>query len=126
MKKHELLIEPENSEIYTNKLEDLITVIISTKNRWQDLERALLSLRNQNLAHKVIVIEDNSDDGTSNNVKSFFPEVLLYTHHESKGYIVRRNEAINLAQTPYVLSIDDDCVLENNTTIYDLAAFCFR
>ena len=124
MKKNELLIEPENSEISPNKLEDLITVIISTKNRWQDLERALLSLRNQNLAHKVIVIDDNSDDGTSDNIKSLFPEVVLYTHNESKGYIVRRNEAINLAQTPYVLSIDDDCVLENNRTIYDLAVFC--
>jgi len=123
MEKNELLIKREDSKIDAD-LEDLITVIISTKNRWQDLQRALLSLRNQSLAHKVIVIDDNSDDGTSDNVKSLFPEVFLFTHNESKGYIVRRNEAVGLAQTPYVLSIDDDCVLENNKTIYELALFC--
>ena len=124
MEKNELLTNREDSKIRANNLGDLITVIISTKNRWQDLQRALLSLRNQTLAHKVIVIDDNSDDGTSDNVKSLFPEVFLSTHNESKGYIIRRNEAVSLAQTPYVLSIDDDCVLENDTTIYELAVFC--
>ena len=126
MEKNELLIKSGDSKICANNLGDLITVIISTKNRWQDLQRALVSLKNQTLAHKVIVIDDNSDDGTSDNVKSLFPEVVLYTHTESKGYIVRRNEAVRHAQTPYVLSIDDDCVLENDTTIYELAVFCFQ
>jgi glycosyltransferase involved in cell wall biosynthesis len=97
-----------NSKILKNNLEDLITVIISTKNRWHDLEQALVSLRKQTVKAKVIVIDDNSEDGTSENVRSHFPEISLYTHKESKGYIVRRNEAIRLAQTPYVLSLDDD------------------
>ncbi|PRY06761.1 GT2 family glycosyltransferase [Pontibacter ummariensis] len=98
--------------------------MISTKNRWQDLEKALLSLRKQDLKHKVIVMDDNSDDGTSENVARLFPEVTLYSHQESRGYIVRRNEAVRLATTPYVLSIDDDCTLEHPGIISEMAEFC--
>jgi GT2 family glycosyltransferase len=126
MEKQDLTTEVENKELGKERLENLITVIISTKNRLEDLKRALISLRSQTLPHKVIVIDDNSDDGTSMHIKSFFPEVSLYTHAESKGYIVRRNEAVNLSQTPYVLSIDDDCVLENINTLDELASFCWR
>src|SRR5687768_359399 len=108
------LIELEmNRQLHNAHLDNLITVIISTKNRLKDLERALLSLRNQSLSHKVIVIDDNSNDGTSEYVRSAFPEVFLHSHNESMGYIVRRNEGVALAETPYVLSIDDDCVLES-------------
>lgn len=106
------------------KLDDLITVIISTKNRWPDLHKALLSLRNQSLKHQVLVLDDHSDDGTYENVKQLFPEVTLYTYTESAGYIVRRNEAVKLAQTPYVLSIDDDCALENPNILCQIAQFC--
>ena len=60
------------------------------------------------------------------NVKQLFPEVTLHSYKESAGYIVRRNEAVKLAQTPYVLSIDDDCVLENtNYIIPDCGVLCF-
>src|SRR5687768_5093729 len=109
------MMNNQNSVASDVKLDDLITVIISTKNRWPDLHKALLSLRNQTLKHQVLVLDDHSDDGTYENVKKLFPEVTLHSYKESAGYIVRRNEAVKLAQTPYVLSIDDDCVLENPT-----------
>lgn len=113
-------------EVDISKLEDLITVIISTKNRWADLEKALLSLRTQSLTHKVIVMDDNSTDNTSSKIRELFPEVSLFSFKESKGYIVRRNEAVELATTPYILSIDDDCILETPTIIYEIASFCFK
>lgn len=126
MKKQQLITEVADKQVEKDGLDNLVTVIISTKNRLEDLKRALASLRSQTLPHKVIVIDDNSDDGTSGYIKSFFPEVFLHTHTESKGYIVRRNEAVHLSQTPYVLSIDDDCVLESPTTLNELASFCLR
>ena len=114
----------EDSGLSNVKLDDLITVIISTKNRWPDLQKALMSLRNQTLKHQVLVLDDNSDDGTFENVKNLFPEVTIHSYKESAGYIVRRNEAVKLAQTPYVLSIDDDCVLESKTILFEIASFC--
>lgn len=114
----------QNLVIAKAALDDLITVIISTKNRWPDLQKALLSLRKQTLKHQVLVLDDNSDDGTYQNVKTLFPEVILHAYAESAGYIVRRNEAVKMAQTRYVLSIDDDCVLESPTILYQIAEFC--
>jgi GT2 family glycosyltransferase len=114
-----------NSSI-RNNLEGLITVIISTKDRWSDLQKALLSLRRQSLQHKVIVMDDNSSDDTYDNVVKSFPNVTIYTYKESCGYIVRRNQAIKFATTPYVLSIDDDCTLESSEIIKDIATFCLE
>ena len=108
------------------ELEQLLTVILSTKNRWDDLVKALNSLRRQTLAHEVIVMDDHSEDGTSEKVKEFFPEVRLYTFTESKGYIIRRNEAVKLSHTPFVLSIDDDCILEQPDILFQMASFCKR
>ncbi|HZF65908.1 MAG TPA: glycosyltransferase family A protein, partial [Chitinophagaceae bacterium] len=107
-------------------LADLITVVISTKNRWPDLQRALESLRKQTLPHRVIVMDDNSDDGTSEEIKMNYREVELYRFDQSAGYIVRRNEAIRLAKTAYVLSIDDDCTLDAPETLGQIASFCQR
>jgi GT2 family glycosyltransferase len=109
-----------------DKLNRLITVIISTKNRWSDLEKALLSLRQQSLRHKLIIMDDNSFDGTSKKVKAFFPEAELHSFDVSMGYIVRRNQAIRLSQTPYILSIDDDCILENAEILSEMAIFCLK
>jgi GT2 family glycosyltransferase len=108
------------------ELKDLITVIISTKNRWSSLEKALLSLQKQTLQCKIIVMDDHSEDGTSEQIKINFPKIDLYSFEESKGYIVRRNEAIKLAKTIYVLSIDDDCILENETILNEITIFCSR
>jgi len=108
------------------ELKDFITVIISTKDRWSSLEKALLSLQKQTLQCKIIVMDDHSEDGTSEQIKNKFPEIDLYYFEDSKGYIIRRNEAIKLAQTIYVLSIDDDCILENKSILYEIAIFCSR
>ena len=51
-------------------MQNLITVIIATKSRWVDLEKALLSLRNQTVQPDVIVMDDNSDDEFVNEGKS--------------------------------------------------------
>ena len=116
-----------NSSMAQNQeLGQMLTVIISTKNRWPDLEKALQSLRQQQLRHEVIVMDDHSEDGTAEKVKEFFPDIRLYSFGESKGYILRRNEAVGLAHTPYVLSIDDDCVLQEPDLLLQIADFCRR
>jgi GT2 family glycosyltransferase len=109
-----------------HNIEELVTVLITTKNRWSELVRALESLRSQDCRHKVIIMDDGSEDGTSEKLQKQFPEVRLYSFKNSEGLIVRRNQGVELAQTPYVLSIDDDCVLTSATIIGEIAAFCIR
>ena len=84
------------------------SIVIITKNRQEDLRRALASCFVQDVACEVIVVDDASSDGTSEMIHRDFPTIRLVRHSESLGYIVRRNEAAHLANGRYIVSIDDD------------------
>lgn len=89
------------------------------------MRKALDSLMVQTVIPEIIVIDDGSDDGTSSMVKTDYPGVVLISHDCSKGLIVRRNEGVVIASNRYVLSIDDDCVLENEEIIREMCDFVF-
>lgn len=86
------------------------TVLITTKNRCDDLRNAIQSALAQAPAVAVMVIDDGSTDGTAAMVRLEFPGVRLIQHDASRGYIARRNEGTRLATTDVVFSIDDDAV----------------
>lgn len=84
------------------------TVVITTKNRRDDLRRAISSAIRQDVALEILVIDDGSTDGTSELVRSDFPQVRVVRSEQSRGLIVQRSEAAKLATTPVIVSIDDD------------------
>lgn len=86
------------------------SVVITTRNRKDELRKALLSAVEQATKPEVLVIDDGSADGTAEMVQADFPGVRLVRHDDSLGYIVRRNEGARLAMGAVVFSIDDDAV----------------
>lgn len=94
-----------------------ITIVITTRNRKENLHRALSSCKIQTAKPQVIVIDDGSTDGTSVMVKKSFPDVLLHRDEKSKGYIVQRNLAAYLLQTQYLISIDDDAMFSSSSVV---------
>ena len=86
------------------------SVIITTKNRKEELRDALRSAVTQTVQPEVIVIDDGSSDGTAALVSSEFPSVLLHRFEKSKGLIVQRNNGAQLATGDVIFSIDDDAV----------------
>lgn len=86
----------------------IATIVITTKNRKDELAIALASAIAQSAPVEVIVIDDGSDDGTSEMVRTRFPMVRLEQQAESAGLIVRRNLGARLARAPIIVSIDDD------------------
>lgn len=84
------------------------TVVITTKNRKEDLARAIRSCQKQTAFLEILVIDDGSTDGTSLMVREMFPDVRLYQDEISKGYIAQRNRGITLATCEIIFSIDDD------------------
>jgi glycosyltransferase involved in cell wall biosynthesis len=84
------------------------SVVITTKNRKEELRVALRSAFEQIAQAEVLVIDDGSTDGTAEMVQIEFPATALHRFNESKGLIVRRNEGANLATGDIIFSIDDD------------------
>ena len=93
------------------------SVVVTTKNRKDDLQIALASVVEQTVPVEIVVIDDGSDDGTPEMVRSEFPTAMLYSYHESRGYVVRRNEAARLARGSIVLSIDDDAAFSSRYVV---------
>src|SRR5437899_4184715 len=83
-------------------------IVITTKNRKEELRVALQSAFRQTIQPELMVVDDGSTDGTSEMVRSEFPRVILHHFEQSKGCIVRRNDGARLAKCDVIFSIDDD------------------
>jgi glycosyltransferase involved in cell wall biosynthesis len=93
------------------------TVVITTKNRRDDLRKAVQSAVEQTARPQVLVIDDGSTDGTSDMVRSEFPQVMLHRDEQSRGLIVQRNQGARLASGDVIFSIDDDAAFSSPHTV---------
>ena len=90
-------------------LESLVSIGITTKNRWQDLEITLSKIKEAGWQQlPIIIFDDSSDEACPFNPSSFSSQIQIHRFTESKGYIVRRNQIAQSIQTKYYLSLDDD------------------
>lgn len=93
-----------------------ITVIISTYNSEDWLEKVLIGYSEQTYANfDIIIADDGSRKETTDLIdryKTLMPVPVYHLWHEDKGY--RRQEILNVAITeakmPYILMTDGDCI----------------
>lgn len=93
-----------------------ISVIISTYNQPEWLEKTLWGYSAQTYPDfEVVIADDGSDERTSQLITRFqesFPVPLRHIWHEDRGY--RRQEILNIALTearhPYIIMTDGDCI----------------
>ena len=94
------------------------TVVITTRNRPKDLERAVAScFMQKGVLIRVLVFDDASDeplDCTSPSMK----RVELHRTEKRIGYIALRNEGFRLSTNEYVFSIDDDAYFTDPNTVF--------
>jgi len=84
-----------------------VTVVVMTRNRREQLLRALGRLRELSGPVPVVVVDNGSDDGTPDAVRRDFPAVTVVALRENRG-AVARTVGVRLARTPYVAFSDDD------------------
>ena len=101
-----------------------VTVVVTTRNRKEDLRICLASVQRQTLEVETIVIDDASTDGTGDMIRAEFPDVRLICHQEMHGYIRGRNEGARLATGEVLVSLDDDAAFSSDRIIEDALA-CF-
>ena len=94
-----------------------VTVVITTKNRLEDLRRAVASAVAQTAKPEILVVDDGSTDGTAEAISREFPGVRVHRSERSQGYIVQRNRGARLASGRIVFSIDDDAVFSSSEVV---------
>jgi GT2 family glycosyltransferase len=90
----------------------LVSIVIVTRNRLGGLLEALKSVYRQDYPHMEVIIVDNaSTDGTSQQVLGHYPQAVLLTQKENTGAAGGRNIGIRHARGEVCISFDDDAEL---------------
>jgi GT2 family glycosyltransferase len=69
----------------------------------------------QHVDGEVIVVDNNSIDGSNAMVKKKFPEVKLYENKQNLGFSKANNQGIKKSTGEYVLLLNPDTVVEDDT-----------
>ena len=108
--------EVENT-LMREKPKPVATVVITTRNRMEMLQPAIVSALSQQGEIEVLVMDDASTDGSVEMVKRTFPTVRIVTSPKRCGLIVQRNRAAKLARAPIIFSLDDDAIFTSRHVI---------
>jgi len=94
-----------------------LSIIIVNYNVKHFLEQCLYSVRKASLGIdcEVFVIDNNSVDGSVNMLAEKFPEVITLANHENTGFSKANNQAIALAKGEYLLLLNPDTLVEDDT-----------
>jgi glycosyltransferase involved in cell wall biosynthesis len=89
----------------------MISVIITTYNYEQYIERAIRSVMDQSLAKKqyeIIVVNDASTDNTSKILENYADDIRLIDLKKNVGLSAARNTAVKKAKGQFVVFLDAD------------------
>ncbi|HRZ43078.1 MAG TPA: glycosyltransferase [Bacteroidales bacterium] len=94
-----------------------LSVIIVNYNVVHFLEQCLISVQSacRDLDTEVIVVDNNSVDGSIAMVREKFPDVTLIANRENVGFSRANNQGILASEGKYVLLLNPDTVVEPDT-----------
>lgn len=94
-----------------------LSVIIVSFNVCILLRQCLRSVikASNNIDCEIFVVDNNSTDDSCAIVKQEFPEVILIRNNVNAGFSVANNQAINKAKGQFVLLLNPDTLVEENT-----------
>ncbi|PSR01261.1 MAG: glycosyl transferase family 2, partial [Bacteroidetes bacterium SW_11_45_7] len=94
-----------------------LSIIIVNYNVKYFLEQALHSVRNatKTINAEVIVVDNCSSDGSQEIVQQKFPEVQLIANRTNRGFASANNQGIKASKGEYVLLLNPDTVVEEDT-----------
>jgi GT2 family glycosyltransferase len=95
----------------------MLSVIIVNYNVPYFLEQAILSVQKaiQHIDTEIIVVDNASKDKSVEMVQQKFPDVTLIANHENVGFSKANNQGIKIAKGKYVLLLNPDTVVQEDT-----------
>jgi len=94
-----------------------ISIIIVSYNVKEFLQQCILSLKNalEGMTHEIIVIDNDSVDGSVNLIRQRFPEIHLIENHSNKGFAAACNQGLAVARGELILLLNPDTMLQEDT-----------
>ena len=94
-----------------------LSIIILNYNVRYFLELCVVSVQNaiKNLDAEIIIVDNNSTDGSCQMVKSRFPEIKLIENKENFGFPKGNNIGVNIAEGEYICILNPDTVVAEDT-----------
>ena len=94
-----------------------VSVVIVTYNVREFLEQALRSVERAStgLAVETWVVDNDSADGSAEMIRERFPDIRLIANEENVGFATANNQAIREAAGRYVLVLNPDTILQEDT-----------
>jgi O-antigen biosynthesis protein len=94
-----------------------LSVVIVNYNVRQFLENALISLVHalKGIDGEIFVVDNASEDGSVEMVRSKFPDVRVIANKENVGFARANNQALRQAKGDYLLLINPDTLVQEDT-----------
>lgn len=94
-----------------------LSIIIVNYNVKYFLEQCLYSVRKatRGIALEVIVVDNNSVDGSVEMLKEKFKDIQLIENRKNTGFSVANNQGIEVSKGEYVLLLNPDTVVQEDT-----------
>jgi len=94
-----------------------ISIIIVNYNVRYFLQQCLQSVKKaiEGVDAEIFVVDNISEDGSVEMVQELFPEVKLIANSENVGFSKANNQAIRLAKGEYILLLNPDTIVEEDT-----------
>ena len=100
-----------------------VDVVITTHQGWEFTKRCLEHLREQTVAHTVIVSDSGSNDGTSEKIRTLFLHVTLITHADDPGYAAATNHGVAAGSGDVILLLNNDAFCRPDFLEHVVASF---
>lgn len=86
-----------------------VSVVVVSYNTQEKLKKCLAAIEPE---HEIIVVDNASDDGSPEMVRSEFPHARLVVNAENVGFGAANNQGIALALGELILLLNSDCYAE--------------
>jgi glycosyltransferase involved in cell wall biosynthesis len=97
----------------------LLSVVIPTLNRYEDLKNTLTDLTNQQFSDFEVIVIDQTDDPASEDSFKFESLNIVWQQLTVKSASVARNIGLLHSRSDIVLFLDDDVIIRNRQFLYN-------
>lgn len=94
-----------------------LSIVIVNYNVKYFIEQAIYAVRHalKNIQAEIIVVDNASSDGSIAMLQEKFPEVILIANIDNKGFSTANNQGIKIAKGEYILLLNPDTVVQEDT-----------